>query len=103
MKRMLTIAVVTIALTSDAATAAAPHPTSEPHPAVPQHPTWVKGALTGILMLFAFAIPVGIIIRANMPDPPPGESHDEHGGEAHGHGDDSDGAGRAHGHGGTHH
>src|SRR5687768_11804154 len=77
MKRGLAIACLTIALTGGDASAASHPPTVDPHPDVPQNPTWVRGTLTGILLLFAFAIPVGIILRANMPDPPPAESHDE--------------------------
>ena len=92
MKRGLAIACLTIALTGGVASAASRPPAVDPHPDVPQNPTWVRGTLTGILLLFAFAIPVGIILRANMPDPPPAESHDEHGGGAHGHDDHAHGA-----------
>jgi hypothetical protein len=92
MKRSLAMCCLLIALTAGVAWAAPGAAAAEPHPDVAGNPVWVKGVLIGILLLFAFAIPVGIIIRANMPDePPPEHSHDEHGDDpghgaaAHGH------------------
>jgi len=72
---------------------------SSPHPTVPDHPTWVRPLVILILGLFAVAIPVGMFVRATMPEEmPPTHAHDEH----HGHRDPDDhgAAGHdAHGHG----
>ncbi len=59
-----------------------------PHPTVPQNPAWVRPVVTLILLLFLLAIPVGIFVRATMPEEmPPVHAHDEHHGHKDPHGD----------------
>ena len=59
-----------------------------PHPAAPENPTWVRPVVTLILVLFLLAIPVGIFVRATMPqEMPPVHAHDEHHGHKDPHGD----------------
>lgn len=61
--------------------AAQKHQASEPQPAVPAHPAWARTMLLVIATLFIAAIPIGIMVRANMPtEAPPEDAHDdEHG------------------------
>src|SRR5687767_9513122 len=72
-----------------AATTDAP---SDPHPRVPDHPTWAKNLVITIAVMFLLAFVMGPIVRAVMPqEVEPPHAHDEHGGGAH---DDQ----HAHGH-----
>ncbi|MGE5611783.1 MAG: hypothetical protein ACM359_21225 [Bacillota bacterium] len=67
----------------------------DPHPLITGDATWVRPMIAAIAALFLAAIPVGLIVRANMPqqmptthshDEPPGSTaHDAHG--SHGTGD----------------
>src|SRR5258706_16229775 len=76
-----------------------------PHPGVPENPTWGRPVVTLVLVLFLLAIPVGIFVRATMPEEmPPVHAHDEHHGHKDPHGDPGLGghdphAHDAHGHG----
>lgn len=55
---------------------------NKPHPALSADPAWVSTMVGVILALFAAAIPVGLIVRANTPQevaPPPAPAgHDSH-------------------------
>lgn len=82
----------------------------KPHPTVPAHPTWVPPVIELILGMFIAAIPIGMLVRAIMPEevpvilshhePPgshaPGPGHGSHSDHDH----DSHGQGHSHG---THH
>ena len=59
--------------------AASRHPPEiESHPAQPEDTEWAHTVIVVILTLFIAAIPVGIIVRANMPEEIPiTHSHDE--------------------------
>jgi hypothetical protein len=94
---MLGMASVALAVSPGGVGAQAPDPSA--HPKVPDHATWVRPLWTLILGMFATAWPVGMFIRATMPEEvPPTHAHDEH----HGHKDPEHGH-DAHGHGGHGH
>ena len=105
------VALITLILTlmplARAADVAAPHgaaattadASADPHPRVPDHPTWAKNLVATIIAMFVLAFFFGPIFRRIMPqavEPP--HAHEEHGhgahDEAHGHG-----AHDTHGHG----
>ena len=57
---------------------------NSPHPATSEDASWVRPLVILIGGLFLIAIPIGIFVRANMPEEiPPSHAHDEH----HGHKD----------------
>jgi len=61
---------------------------ASPHPMVPEHAVWVRPVVILIGVMFLIAIPVGIFIRATMPqEMPPVHAHDEHHGHKDPHGD----------------
>jgi hypothetical protein len=67
---------------------------AEPHPTVPKDTHWVRPVVWTIAGLFIAAIPVGILVRMNMPEEAPaGHAHDEEAADEH----------HGHGHGGGHH
>lgn len=71
-----------------------------PHPGVPQHPSWAKNMVAIIGLMFLAAFLIGPLVRAAMPqEVEPPHSHDEHGGGAH---DDPHGHAPGHGHTGHH-
>lgn len=78
-----------------AATSPAEHAThatqvdSEPHPQLSQDANWVRPMVAAVVAVFLAAIPVGLVVRANMPQQmPAAHSHDEPAGstehDAHG-------------------
>lgn len=79
-----------------AANGAAAAADPNPHPRVPEHPTWAKNMVAIIGLMFLAALLIGPIVRATMPqEVEPPHAHDERGGGAH---DDPHGHGHA-----THH
>jgi len=75
---------------------------ASPHPAIPAESTWAGPVVIGILAMFLAAAVIGPIVRANMPEDVPLESHDEPPGSS-GHHGASGTEEPAHGHGGGHH
>ncbi len=70
-----------------------------PHPEVPEHPVWVRPVVILIVVMFLLAIPIGVFIRATMPEEiPPAHAHDEHHGHKDPHADPAPGGHDAHGH-----
>ncbi|HEV8607549.1 MAG TPA: hypothetical protein VGQ99_19595 [Tepidisphaeraceae bacterium] len=70
-----------------------------PHPGVPEHPAWARPVAMLIAVMFLLAIPIGVFIRATMPEEvPPAHAHDEHHGHKDPHGDPGLGGHDAHGH-----
>lgn len=61
-------------------------PANEPHPGIPDHPVWVRPTLAVIAILFAAAIPIGLMVRYNMKaEEEPVETHAAHAHEPHAH------------------
>jgi hypothetical protein len=72
---------------------------TSPHPIVPEHPTWARPVIILIGTMFVIAIPVGIFVRATMPQEMPAvHAHDEHHGHKDPHGDMGLGGHDPHGH-----
>ena len=70
-----------------------------PHPAVPDHPAWVKPVVILIGTMFVLAFLVGPLVRALTPQEMPAtHAHDEHHGHKDPHGDQGLGGHDAHGH-----
>jgi len=74
---------------------------ASPHPVIPAESTWAGSVVIMILAMFLAAAVIGPIVRANMPEDVPLESHDEPPGSS-GHHGTSGTEETAHGHGGHH-
>jgi hypothetical protein len=78
----------------------------EPHPDLSANPAWARKLVMIAVGMFVAAIPIGILVRANMPEEVPLAAHDEHGPGEHTD-QDTHGSpghhGHGHGHGGGHH
>ncbi|HEX2974152.1 MAG TPA: hypothetical protein VHP11_17595 [Tepidisphaeraceae bacterium] len=58
--------------------AQAPHADTSPCPKLSEDATWVRPMIVAIAALFLTAIPVGLVVRANMPQQVPAtHAHDE--------------------------
>jgi hypothetical protein len=70
-----------------------------PHPAVPEHPVWVRPVVMVTAAMFVLALLVGLFVRATMPEEmPQTHAHDEHHGHKDPHGDMGLGGHDNHGH-----
>jgi len=70
-----------------------------PHPAVPEHPVWVRPVIMVTAAMFVLALLVGLFVRATMPEEmPQTHAHDEHHGHKDPHGDMGLGGHDNHGH-----
>src|SRR4051794_21567435 len=102
MKKIIFVAfLVMVARVSFAAEHEAGHEVdNSPHPVVSEDASWVRPLVILIGGLFLIAIPIGIYVRANMPEEmPPVHAHDEHHGHKDPEGDHGLGGHDAHGHG----
>lgn len=65
----------------------------EPHPEVPHDAAWAGKLLAGIAVLFAVAIPIGLLARSVLVE---GRMETAPAPDAHGHGHDDHGHGHGH-------
>jgi Spy/CpxP family protein refolding chaperone len=74
---------------------------TEPHPTLPDNPTWPRTVGIVILTLFILAAAVGTLARMNMPEEPPAPA-DDHGHDANHDHHDEHAPAPDHGHGAHH-
>jgi hypothetical protein len=82
MVNLVTVCLAVGAVDHHAATSPAEHAAQatqpDPQPVITHDATWVRPMIAAIAALFLAAIPVGLIVRANMPQQIPAtHSHDE--------------------------